>query len=160
MPAYPSMPRTRRRARAVAALALPLAAVAACSDGATAPGDTAPQASLSTSAFIEASAAGSEPTQIPDVRTSAGRVDITGTIRTPSPCQQVRAEASRQGTTLRLTVTARPRDVMCIAVLGHIPYEAALTAVPAGRYTLTVVHAYENTGWPDAEVLRSTVTVP
>jgi hypothetical protein len=43
-------------------------------------------------------------------------------------------------------------------VLGRFSYEAVIT-LPAGTYTVALVHEFPGTGWPTTEILRQTVTV-
>ena len=76
-----------------------------------------------------------------------GTVAVRGTITTPNPCFKLAGAAAREGSTLTLTVTASPGAEVCVQSIGTLGYDATLRGVPAGSYTLRVVHTYVGTGW-------------
>jgi hypothetical protein len=96
----------------------------------------------------------------PTVRVAGGRVEVKGVIHTPDPCQDLRAEAIRAERRVVLSVIARSRPGLCIAVIGTFAYTAVMDGLAAGTYLLEVVYAYENTGWQRAQVLAQSITVP
>jgi hypothetical protein len=84
---------------------------------------------------------------------------VLGLINTPDPCQELRAEVTRAGRLIRLTVIARSLPVLCIQVIGSFAYTAVIDNLAPAVYTLEVFHAYENTGWPRTRVLAEPVAV-
>ena len=90
---------------------------------------------------------------------AAGGAVVRGTITTPNPCHRLAAAVERSGetVTVRLSATADP-DQMCIASIGAIPYTATVRGLPAGSYTLRVLHLYPGTGWETATALETRVT--
>jgi hypothetical protein len=91
---------------------------------------------------------------------AAGGAVVRGTISTPNPCHRLSGAVQRSGTTVTVTISATvDPDVMCIASIGNIPYTATLRGLPAGRYTLRVLHTYPGTGWPTATALETEVAV-
>ena len=77
-----------------------------------------------------------------------GTVTVRGTISTPNPCYALSGAAASEGRTLTLTVTARSNAEVCVQSIGTLGYDATLRGVPAGSYTVRVVHTYTGTGWP------------
>ncbi len=88
-----------------------------------------------------------------------GTVAVRGTVTTPTPCHALSGAAASEGRTITLTVTARSNAEMCVQALGTLGYEATLRGVPAGSYTLRVVHAYVGTGWPAKTEMTQEVQV-
>ncbi len=95
----------------------------------------------------------------PVVVVTGTSIQVLGTIAASSPCQDIRAEVTRGGRTVRLVVVARTQPVICVGVLGSFAYRAGLGTLPSGRYTIEVVHAYENSGWPTTTVLQREVQI-
>jgi hypothetical protein len=96
----------------------------------------------------------------PTVRLARGRIEVTGVIHTPDPCQDLSAHAVRADARIILTVTARSRSGGCVTAIGTFGYTAVIDGVPPGMYALEVAYAYENTGWKRKQALASEVTVP
>lgn len=90
---------------------------------------------------------------------AAGGAVVRGIITTPNPCHRLSGAVERAGetVTVRVTATADP-DGMCIASIGAIPYTATVRGLPAGSYTLRVLHTYPGTGWDTATALEARVT--
>jgi hypothetical protein len=132
-----------------------LSSAVACSSS-TAPGPARVEFSASPAADVP----WSEHPVSPTVRVSSGRMEVTGVIHTPDPCQDLSAQAVRANRTILLTVTARSRGGGCIAVIGTFRYTAVMADLPVGTYLLKVAHVYPNTGWENSEVLSREVTVP
>ena len=88
-----------------------------------------------------------------------GTITVRGTISTPNPCYALSGAAASEGRTLTLTVTGRSNAEACIQSIGTLGYDATLRGVPAGSYTLRVVHAYVGTGWPAQTAMTQEVTV-
>lgn len=88
-----------------------------------------------------------------------GGAVVRGVISAPNPCHRLAGTADRAGdtVTLRVAATADP-DAMCIQSIGSIPYTATLRGLPAGTYTLRVVHTYPETGWDTATALETRFT--
>jgi hypothetical protein len=119
---------------------------------------TAPSPVLSSFQVSGGTSFGSPPAP-PSVQVSPGRVAITAETNTPTPCYTLAGDFTAASRELRLHVDARPSEVGgCVLVLGRFSYNAVIM-LPAGNYTLVVVHAFPGTGWPATEVLRQTVTV-
>jgi len=53
----------------------------------------------------------------------------------------------------------RPGAEVCIASIAELGYDATVRGLPAGRYTLRVVHTYPGTGWSTEPGLTQTVEV-
>jgi hypothetical protein len=129
-----------------------LCATLACSS------PTAPSPVLS-SFQVSAGLSSGLPTPPPSVQVSRGRLAITAETNTPTPCYALAAEFTPANRELRLHIDARPTGSGgCVLVIGRFSYNAVIT-LPAGSYTLVVVHAFPGTGWPTTEILRETVTV-
>lgn len=88
-----------------------------------------------------------------------GSVTVRGTISTPNPCYALSGAAASEGRTLTLTVTARSNAEVCVQSIGTLGFDATLRGVPAGSYTLRVVHTYVGTGWPTETALTQEVQV-
>lgn len=90
---------------------------------------------------------------------AAGGAVVHGTITTPNPCHRLSGAVERAGetVTVRVTATADP-ETMCIASIGAIPYTAHVRGLPAGNYTLRVLHTYPGTGWETATALEARIT--
>lgn len=90
---------------------------------------------------------------------AAGGAVVRGTIGTPTPCHRLAGAVERAGetVTLRVSATADP-DAMCIQSIGSIPYTATVRGLPAGSYTLRVLHTYPGSGWETATALETRVT--
>jgi hypothetical protein len=90
---------------------------------------------------------------------AAGGAVIHGTITTPNPCHKLSGAVERSGetVTVRVSATVDP-EVMCIASIGAIPYTATVRGLPAGSYTLRVLHVYPGTGWETATALEARFT--
>ncbi|HEX8360169.1 MAG TPA: hypothetical protein VF613_08680 [Longimicrobium sp.] len=96
----------------------------------------------------------------PDAATGgAGTVTVSGTVSTPNPCHALSGAASREGSTLTLTISARSNAEMCIQSIGSIGFDATIRGVPAGRYTLRVVHTYPGSGWETKTAVTQQVQV-
>ncbi|HEY0151200.1 MAG TPA: hypothetical protein VGB92_04320 [Longimicrobium sp.] len=101
-----------------------------------------------------------EPGGEPDGATGGtGTVAVRGTISTPNPCFALSGTATREGSTLTLTVSARSTADMCIQSIGTLAFDATLKGVPAGSYTLRVVHTYGGTGWETKTAMTQQVQV-
>lgn len=88
-----------------------------------------------------------------------GRIAVQGALPTPTPCYTLSGEARREGETITLTVQARANEGGCIQMIAGFAYDATVRGVPAGRYTLRVVHAYAGTGWDTQQVLEQPLEV-
>jgi heat shock protein HslJ len=90
---------------------------------------------------------------------AAGGAVVRGTMSTPTPCHRLTGAADQSGSTVTLRVSAAADpDAMCIQSIGSIPYTATLRGLPAGSYTLRVVHTYPGTGWETATALETQIT--
>jgi hypothetical protein len=88
-----------------------------------------------------------------------GTVAVRGTVSTPNPCYALSGTAAREGSTLTLTVTARSTAEVCIQSIGTLAFDATLRGVPAGSYTVRVVHSYGGTGWETKTAMTQQVEV-
>jgi len=101
-----------------------------------------------------------EPGGAPDGATGGtGTVAVRGTISTPNPCYALSGTAARDGSTLTLTVSARSTAEACIQSIGTLAFDATLRGVPAGSYTLRVLHTYGGTGWETKTAMTQQVQV-
>jgi hypothetical protein len=90
---------------------------------------------------------------------AAGGAVVRGTVSTPTPCHRLTGAVQRAGETVTLTVSAAADpDAMCIQSIGSIPYTATVRGLPAGSYTLRVLHTYPGSGWETATALETRVT--
>ena len=101
-----------------------------------------------------------EPNEAGDAATGgAGTVTVSGTVSTPNPCHVLSGAAAREGSTLTLTVSARSNAEMCIQSIGSLGFDATIRGVPAGSYTLRVVHTYPGSGWETKTAMTAQVQV-
>lgn len=90
---------------------------------------------------------------------AAGGATVRGVMSTPNPCYRLTGAVERAGSTVTLRVSgAADPDAMCIQSIGSIPYTATIRGLPAGSYTLRVVHTYPGTGWETATALETQIT--
>ena len=124
--------------------------------GNAAPGNDAPAAAGPITVELKQR----EPNEAGDAATGgAGTVTVSGTVSTPNPCHVLSGAASREGSTLTLTLTARSNAEMCIQSIGSLGFDATLRSVPAGSYTLRVVHTYPGSGWETKTAMTQQVQV-
>jgi hypothetical protein len=91
---------------------------------------------------------------------SAGGATVRGLMSTPTPCHRLTGAVERAASTVTLRVSAASDpETMCIASIGSIPYTAVIRGLPAGSYTLRVVHTYPGTGWETATALETQIAV-
>lgn len=89
----------------------------------------------------------------------AGSVAVRGRMETPDPCRRLSGSVEAAGNRLTLRVDAVREGEMCAQVIAAFSYEAAVTGVAPGTYTLRVVHAYPGSGWDAQTALEQSVTV-
>jgi len=89
----------------------------------------------------------------------SGRVAVEGAVTTPTPCYDLVGEASREGRTVTLTVEARRKEGGCIQMIAAFGYRATVRGLPAGSYTLRVLHAYPGIGWEGKTALETEIEV-
>jgi hypothetical protein len=125
-------------------------------NGNAAPGGDAPAPAGPITVDLKQRATGDAP----DAATGgAGTVTVSGTVSTPNPCHALSGTATRDGSTLTLIVTARSNAEMCIQSIGSIGFDATIRGVPAGSYTLRVVHTYPGSGWETKTAMTQQVQV-
>ncbi len=86
-----------------------------------------------------------------------GRIAVEGAVTTPTPCYDLAGAASREGRTVTLTVEARRKEGGCIQMIAAFGYRAAIRGLPAGSYTLRVLHAYPGVGWEGQTALETEI---
>jgi hypothetical protein len=84
---------------------------------------------------------------------------VQGALSTPTPCYTLSGAVRRVESIVTLTVEARSRGGMCVQSIGAFAYDAVLGGLPAGTYSLRVVHTYPGTGWESRGALEAPVTV-
>lgn len=89
----------------------------------------------------------------------SGRVAVEGSVTTPTPCYDLVGDASREGSTVTLTVEARRKEGGCIQMIAAFGYDATIRGLPAGSYTLRVLHAYPGAGWEGQTALETEIRV-
>lgn len=73
---------------------------------------------------------------------SGGRaIRVRQIIRVPDACRTLAADVLRTGNDLTLRVHAAPEGQACPPSEAYLAYHAQIRRVPAGRYSLRVVHA-------------------
>ena len=82
-------------------------------------------------------------------RISAGQLVIDGVLSTPNPCYQIAATRAEDADLLTLRLTATRQGGFCIQVLAAFTYEARISALAPGTYSIIVVHTYPSTGWEE-----------
>lgn len=95
----------------------------------------------------------------PRAEGGAGSVAVTGRMQTPDPCRRLAGSVEAAGDRLTLRVDAVRQGEMCAQVIAAFAYEAAVTGLAPGTYTLRVVHAYPGSGWDAQTALEQRVTV-
>lgn len=78
---------------------------------------------------------------------SAGAINFTGSITTPTPCYAVSATQRTVGNAVTLTVTARGTGGICTQVITHHNYTGSVSRLPMGAYTFTAMHEVGNNRW-------------
>ena len=82
-------------------------------------------------------------------RISAGQMAIEGVFTTPNPCYQIAATLAEDAGSLTLRLTATHQGGFCIQVLAAFTYEAHISVLAPGTYSIVVVHTYPSTGWEE-----------
>ncbi len=82
-------------------------------------------------------------------RISAGQTVIEGVISTPNPCYQIAATLAEDAGSLTLRLTATRQGGFCIQVLAAFTYEARISALAPGTYSIVVALTYPSTGWEE-----------
>ena len=101
-------------------------------------------------------------TQSNDTRTpqnaagGTGTIAFAGSIPTATPCWIVTALQTQAGNDITITVTATPSGQVCAQVITYHNYQATITGLAAGTYTLTVIH---NLGGTSTTAFNGTVVV-
>ncbi len=80
-------------------------------------------------------------------RVTAGSAELTGTIATPNPCYDISGALAADRRQLRLQLTARPREGLCVQKLGAFAFRATITGLLRGAYDVTITYTYPGTGW-------------
>ena len=76
------------------------------------------------------------------VRQAEDQFAVTGAMRLPSPCYEVKALGVAYPDSVLLTIEATPTPHMCAAVETVLPYEAVLHSPPREGQALRVRHTY------------------
>jgi len=104
-------------------------------------------------ARLEFSVTGSVQPASPDsvriARISPGQVVIDGVLSTPNPCYQVAATLVEDADSLTLRLTATRRGGFCTQALAGFTYEARISDLVSGTYSIVVLHTYPSTGWEE-----------
>ncbi|MGH7699280.1 MAG: hypothetical protein ACREMJ_02000 [Gemmatimonadales bacterium] len=96
---------------------------------------------------VTGSAEAAGPDTVAVTRVTADSVTLEGTMSAPNPCYSIEPTLSTEGSSLRLSLAATARPMICPQVLVRYRYEARITALAPGTYALAVTYAYPNTGW-------------
>lgn len=99
----------------------------------------------------------SNDTQTPqNTAGGTGTIAFAGSIPTATPCWTVTAVQTQAGNDITVTITATPSGQVCAQVITYNNYQATITGLPAGTYTLTVIH---NLGGTSTTAINNTVVV-
>lgn len=82
-----------------------------------------------------------------------------GSFPTPHLCYHLSGNADRRGSLITLTIQARGKSELCEASTGGFVYDVTVSRLPAGTYTLRVLHAFQNGDREPVQVLDTTVAV-
>lgn len=94
------------------------------------------------------------------VHGGARKITIFGQMATPTPCYRLRGAADRRGQAIDLAIQARPTGEECApGAIGASTYEVVVHRLPAGTYTLRVIHAFGDGAWPPRVVTDTAVVV-
>lgn len=140
---------------------LVVAAMTACSDPAS------PREEMSASLTILREERITNPGEgilpfTPTLRVGKGEVEILGQVRTPTPCYELSTSLLNTSNVITLTVTAKSTLTaggVCTQVLVVRDYGVAIRHIPAGEYTVRVVHITDENPMPGI-VLEQRVAVP
>ena len=132
-------------------LAGAVAACAACGDG----GGPAVVEIEAQPVTREAVQAGS----LSSVESGGRAIRVRQIIRVPDPCRTLAADLLRTGNDLTLRVHATPEGQACPRSEAYLAYHAQIRQVPAGRYSLRVVHASDTHREGSRVVLEHPVVV-
>lgn len=69
-----------------------------------------------------------------------GSISFTGSLTTGNPCVSVSANHSVRNNVVTVTVTAASTGGICTQVITNNNYTGTISGLPAGTYTLNVVH--------------------
>jgi hypothetical protein len=90
----------------------------------------------------------------------SGRVIVNGQMVLPTDCYRLAGVAEHLGSVLTLFLDARPSGDPCPpGAVGASRYKVIVRRIPAGTYTLRIVHTYRDEVWPSRMALDTTVTV-
>ena len=84
----------------------------------------------------------------PTITAGVGTVEILGQIRLPTPCYTLSSELLSANRVITLNVKAESslsQGSVCAQVLVVRDYGATIQRIPAGRYTVRVVHLFPGT---------------
>lgn len=93
------------------------------------------------------------------IRSAHDEISVRRTMRTPSWCRDLEAEAVRVGNEVTLRVMAIETDDDCPPGEGLWAYVAEIRGLRRGEYTLRVVHTYADPRRPSEVVLKHPVVV-
>ena len=110
-----------------------------------APADQEARLEFSVTGFVQT--AGADSVRIS--RISPGQTVIDGVLSTPNPCYQIAATLAEDAGSLTLRLTATRQGGFCIQALAAFTYEARISALAPGTYSIVVVHTYPSTGWEE-----------
>lgn len=96
----------------------------------------------------------------PAVRVAGGQVIIEGSIRTPCLPYEVHAKVYAEDRDLRFIVVGQDQDDNCpMDSEGSLGYRGAVSPVGTGRWTVTVVHQWNDAQWPEEIAVEEEVTL-
>lgn len=78
---------------------------------------------------------------------TAGAIQFTGSITTPTPCYELVATQRTGASGVTLTVTARRTADMCMQVITFHNYTGAMSGLAPGPYAVQVMHEVGKSRW-------------
>lgn len=84
---------------------------------------------------------------------------VEGSLVVPNTCYRLAGAAERTGSTVTVNVQARPTGEPCPTFPRVYTYKLTVRGLPAGRYTLRVLHTWRGAAWEPQMALDTTVTV-
>ncbi len=132
------------------------AILAACAHS---PMDDQPAAAAQLAFTVTGALQASGPDSVRISGVAPGEAVIDGVLSAPNPCYRIHATLAEEAGSLTVRLVATSGGGMCAQVIAGYTYEASITDLAPGTYSIVVVHTYPSTGWEE-RTYRLTAEVP